>query len=621
MLLNRINIITSLGCLLALGFGACSTGQNLSPDSGPVTGEGGKGAGGQSGTGGALDARPDLSDAPIVVDAGMGGRTGTGGTTGAAGGDGGATSGSGGATGPEGTGGVGIGGSGAGGKTGTAGTGGTTGVGGTTGTGGKIGTGGMTGAGGMGIGGSCGGNQRLCTGTNTCISNAAGSCCTVADCTNIPTGAVAACNGSVCSYPCNTPNFRLCGTTCIRAAPVACCPSSATNECSGNTPVCASNNVCVGQPAGQSCTAASAVQCASGFCVDSHCCTYSSCGICQTCGADGNCDAVVNGQDDTCTLAAGKKCDGTGTCVNRMMEYSSSTPGHNDGAYPGSIASGPDGALWYPATGEVDTTANVMARIDTTGHVTMIAHAGLYDSGQPGPTILGSDNDIWISNGLIKFNVTTMVFTRITGPVNNEALGLVSLPDGHIWYAAPGQFDGSNEMGWVSTDGSTHQAYTPPIADMFQGIVADGTTLWFVGSNYVGHMSSTAPAGTVPTAFALSGVGNMTSVVKGPDGFLWATDHDNQQIVKISTAGALVATYPMTSLTAYPVMLINGPDGAMWIAQSQTDSLARLTTDGTITYIPVPTSNSGIMSLAIGPDGYLWFNEYYAGQIGRYITQ
>src|SRR5208282_4494157 len=63
-----------------------------------------------------------------------------------------------------------------------------------------------------------------------------------------------------------------------------------------------------------------------------------------------------------------------------------------------------------------------------------------------------------------------------------------------------------------------------------------------------------------------------------------------------------------------------GPDGALWFAEFYGNRIGRITTSGVITEYAVLTSDSYPMQITAGPDGALWFNEIYTNQIGRITT-
>jgi MYXO-CTERM domain-containing protein len=72
---------------------------------------------------------------------------------------------------------------------------------------------------------------------------------------------------------------------------------------------------------GEGCTAATASQCASGFCVDGVCCEAAACtGACKSCnvaGSAGTCVLAKAGTEVAGSCDAGKACDGTGSCKTK----------------------------------------------------------------------------------------------------------------------------------------------------------------------------------------------------------------------------------------------------------------------------------------------------------------
>jgi sugar lactone lactonase YvrE len=67
---------------------------------------------------------------------------------------------------------------------------------------------------------------------------------------------------------------------------------------------------------------------------------------------------------------------------------------------------------------------------------------------------------------------------------------------------------------------------------------------------------------------------------------------------------------------AWPDYIISGPQGALWFSEFYTDKIGRIATGGRITEFPLPDNND-IEGIAAGPDGNIWFTEPGAQQIGR----
>jgi virginiamycin B lyase len=116
-------------------------------------------------------------------------------------------------------------------------------------------------------------------------------------------------------------------------------------------------------------------------------------------------------------------------------------------------------------------------------------------------------------------------------------------------------------------------------------------------------------------------------ITAGPDGALWfteegyPTDPNNENIGRITTAGAITEFLPPSYYHTGPNSITTGPDGALWFTENGFNQIGRITTAGVITNeIPIPTGNSGAYGITAGPDGALWFIENKANKIGRITT-
>jgi streptogramin lyase len=104
-------------------------------------------------------------------------------------------------------------------------------------------------------------------------------------------------------------------------------------------------------------------------------------------------------------------------------------------------------------------------------------------------------------------------------------------------------------------------------------------------------------------------------ITTGPDGSLWFTELNANQIARITTAG-VVTEFPIPTPLSHPA-LITGSDGSLWFTQQSTNQIGEITTAGVVTEFPVPTPNSQPVGITNGPDGNVWFTEASADKIGR----
>jgi streptogramin lyase len=108
-------------------------------------------------------------------------------------------------------------------------------------------------------------------------------------------------------------------------------------------------------------------------------------------------------------------------------------------------------------------------------------------------------------------------------------------------------------------------------------------------------------------------------IAVGPDGNLWFTEYEANQIGRMTTAGVLTE-FPVPTFGGYPAGITIGPDGNLWFAEELAGQIARITTAGVITEFPVPTALAEPYGIATGPDGNLWFTDAGDNLIGRVTT-
>lgn len=108
--------------------------------------------------------------------------------------------------------------------------------------------------------------------------------------------------------------------------------------------------------------------------------------------------------------------------------------------------------------------------------------------------------------------------------------------------------------------------------------------------------------------------GSPGGIAAGPDGNLWVSEPDDNNIGRVTTAGA-ITEFPIPTSGSRPLRIAAGPDGNLWFTESSGNQIGRITPAGAITEFAIPTTNSNPQGITAGPDGNLWFTELLA--IGR----
>jgi len=144
--------------------------------------------------------------------------------------------------------------------------------------------------------------------------------------------------------------------------------------------------------------------------------------------------------------------------------------------------------------------------------------------------------------------------------------------------------------------------------------------LWFTDrdGDQIGKVTTqgTITEYSVPTANS-----SPSGIAAGPDGNVWFTECNGTKIGKIGTNGSVITEYS-TGITAdsSPAGITAGPDGNLWFAELSNDRIARITTGGSVTEYAELPGDSLPANIVTGPGGNLWFTELVGadaiGQIG-----
>ena len=280
---------------------------------------------------------------------------------------------------------------------------------------------------------------------------------------------------------------------------------------------------------------------------------------------------------------------------------------------PGSIALGPDGALWFTegATGgtpsRIGTTTSAGV---TTEYPLPNPNSGLYD------ICAGPDGALWFTeqtSNRIGRITTAGVVTEYPLPTANSQLGGITTgPDGALWFTE-GYY---NKIGRITTAGAVTEYPLPTAGGVPEEIaVGPDGALWFGdgGNSSIGRITTTGAVSRYP----IPSGGHGWRMTPGPDGALWFTEPeggDGNKVGRITTAGAV--TEYATPVPRSPAYITPGPDGALWF--TETGNIGRITTAGLITEYPLPTTPfQSAQGIVTGSDGAIWYADFGFSKIGR----
>jgi virginiamycin B lyase len=308
------------------------------------------------------------------------------------------------------------------------------------------------------------------------------------------------------------------------------------------------------------------------------------------------------------------------------------------GLTPGTITTGPDGALWFtdaPETtgaGGPTLSGGQIGRITTGGSITEYT---LPSGSIAGDITVGPDGALWFTEGVFaKIGRITTTGSITEYPTPGLTYRIAAGPDGALWFTESTNpsfvNSGAGEIGRITTSGTVTQYSLPTGNSISGGWIAAGPdgALWFLDGNSTNQEIGRATTSGSFTEYALTlgsgysgGVGD--GITFGPDGALWLaiSSYPANLVGRMTTAGSFSQfTVPGVYYNSLNDITV-GADGALWFDSSgdygTAGAIGRMTTSGTAT-VYAPFSASSIpMSITSGPDGNLWFCDYGTNSIGR----
>jgi streptogramin lyase len=286
------------------------------------------------------------------------------------------------------------------------------------------------------------------------------------------------------------------------------------------------------------------------------------------------------------------------------------------------ITAGPDGNVWLS-----DSIAGNVGNIAPNGAVTEFP-TPFHDAG---PITRGPDGNLWFATGgqfgtgdIARITPAGQVSTFTTPDEFNSITGITAGPDGNVWFAES-IYPTGEKVGKITPSGQVTE-FTVPVPSGVSGRTGGITTgpdgnLWFT---HDGALAMITPTGALHDHVA-DAVG--MAITRGPDGNIWTSGPEfNQQtgavlddlIHKITLSGG-VTTFSVGTTSATAPSIATGPDGNVYFTEPDANQIGRITPAGAISLFTVPTTGSQPTAIVAGPNGNLWFTEAASRQIGEFI--
>jgi virginiamycin B lyase len=289
-------------------------------------------------------------------------------------------------------------------------------------------------------------------------------------------------------------------------------------------------------------------------------------------------------------------------------------PTHNWKSQPFEIVSGPEGKLWF-----TEWDGRVVS-MTTSGEVEEFEYPGAKRNLEG--IAAGPDGNLWITErywGAIGRMTRLGAVTRFELPdYYSEPTGIVAGQDGNLWFTEAQ----ANKIGRITPAGQIDEWMVPTPNSWPERItVAPDGNLWFTENrgNKIGRITTRGAITEFPVPTEEARPSGITAAV---DGSIWFTEGLKYQVGRVTPDGKVEEfEAPTTGLGGD---MAAGPYGEVWFTNLN-DAIERIGQSGKVSYFPidtvVPEGNQQFSrqprGIALGPDGYMWFTEFYADKIGR----
>lgn len=285
-------------------------------------------------------------------------------------------------------------------------------------------------------------------------------------------------------------------------------------------------------------------------------------------------------------------------------------------AKPGSIAAGPDGAMWFAVSVGYNQIADdhgnfspiewLIVRVTPAGKFSYFKLPKNSAEGGVGGLTAGPDGAMWyltreaIGRITVNGEVTEFAHERVGEGFEHSRGAMAVGPDGNFWFT--GGTPGMVPAAAIDRITASGQVSEIPFStgDSWPNSIAWGpdVDIWFASSagGVIGHVSQ---AGQL-TQYRVPG--EPRDLVFGPGGIPWYTSAEG--VGSISLSGQLS---PVVPFPGGAKRIITGPDGRLWFSSGTQGVLGRVSPGGLSSRVKLRSPHRSVFDLAAGPHRTVWY--------------
>jgi virginiamycin B lyase len=190
--------------------------------------------------------------------------------------------------------------------------------------------------------------------------------------------------------------------------------------------------------------------------------------------------------------------------------------------------------------------------------------------------------------------------------------GLVQGPDGIIYFDSSDSF-----LRRITTSGNVMDPIAiPGGVNAFETLAADSTSVYFTDRNQIGRYNVATGAFSF---FAVPTPGPNISDLEVANGIVWFTESNDGDLAKIGRLDPAARRNPITEFVVgvRPRSLAIAPNGEVWFTEIFANAIGRLTPGtGQVSHFPT-AAGANPEDIAAGDGSNLWFTQSAAGNIAR----